>query len=218
MRRSILSLLAALSLTAALAGPAQAARPVPDLIPIEPNLTDSFISVSSRTFDPSQFYDRCSVEEGSIPDYGTYKLLRFPTTLANVGTSDLKIGDPSLLPDWYEFQPCHGHYHFKDYADYALLDGAGNVVGVGHKQGFCFVDTFPYTARSSRPRYGSCDDDQGLSKGWADIYDWSLDGQWIVVDGLPAGVYTLRVTINPARLLPESSYANNTITVPVSIP
>jgi hypothetical protein len=52
--------------------------------------------------------------------------------------------------------------------------------------------------------------DQGIQAGWSDIYDSGLPGQWIDVTGLPAGTYTLEITMNPEQALLEADYTNNT--------
>jgi hypothetical protein len=43
----------------------------------------------------------------------------------------------------------------------------------------------------------------------ADIYSYTLDGQWIDTTGVPAGTYTLRVTINPSGIVNETDYSDN---------
>jgi len=66
----------------------------------------------------------CAVIEGEIDlsSGTTRRLLRFSSTTPNVGPGDLKLGDPANGPNknFYEFAPCHGHYHFSDYAAYRL--------------------------------------------------------------------------------------------------
>ena len=63
---------------------------------------------------------------------------------------------------------------------------------------------------------------QGISVGWSDVYDASLDCQWIDVTGVAPGQYLLRVTINGgpngAHVFAESDYTDNVATVPVTIP
>jgi hypothetical protein len=86
---------------------------------------------------------------------------------------------------------------------------------------------------------------QGVSHGWADTYRFYLGGQYFVLDDnggtqdpVPPGVYYMRITVNPAfapgkrgrcprakdpltgmcHQFEESSYANNSVEVAVSIP
>jgi len=47
---------------------------------------------------------------------------------------------------------------------------------------------------------------------------FSCDCQWLDITDVAPGAYSLRVTINPDRVLTESNYDNNETTVPVTIP
>ena len=66
----------------------------------------------------------CAVIEGEIDlsSGTTRKLLRFSSLTPNTGPGPLFLGDPAEGPnaDFYVFAPCHGHYHFRDYAAYRL--------------------------------------------------------------------------------------------------
>jgi hypothetical protein len=112
----------------------------------------------------------CAVVEGAIIA-GWRTLLRFTTTTPNLGPGELFVGLPDDHPEWFEFDTCHGHSHFREYADYRLWtpEGyaqwqavraaspgacasdllAGNAklattLTAGHKQGFCVIDLVPY--------------------------------------------------------------------------
>lgn len=39
----------------------------------------------------------------------------------------------------------------------------------------------------------------GISVGWADIYNWYLADQYIEISGVPDGVYVIETTANPIR-------------------
>ncbi|HEV8202057.1 MAG TPA: lysyl oxidase family protein [Candidatus Polarisedimenticolia bacterium] len=73
-----------------------------------------------HTFAPTD----CAVVEG-MAQAGTRKMLLFATETNNLGPGGLELGDPADHPAWFEFSPCHGHYHIKDYADYRLWTPAG---------------------------------------------------------------------------------------------
>ncbi len=162
-------------------------------------------------------FKNCAVfEECALP--GFRKVMRFTVVTPNLGDADLVLGDPEQNTELFEFSPCHGHYHLKGYAEYALLrdDEERMTVLIGRKQAFCMTDSFPYTDHAGpRPKY-HCEF-QGLSVGWADIYGRDLDCQWLDVTGLSAGKYLLRVTVNPEFRLVESDYENNAATIPVTI-
>ena len=54
---------------------------------------------------------------------GRRRLLRFTAGIANVGAADLFIGNPDdyAASGFFVYAPCHGHYHFKNYARYELV-------------------------------------------------------------------------------------------------
>jgi hypothetical protein len=162
--------------------------------------------------------DHCAVVEGCVSGTGRRKLLRFDTTTPNYGPGEVFVGDPRNNARAI-FSSCHHHYHVQDYADYRLLDMAGNMVARGHKQAFCLVDLWqvPGLGGSRDPKYVDCGF-QGISAGWADIYNSGLDCQWIDITGVPSGRYILEVVVNPARMIQERDYSNNTARTEVVIP
>jgi hypothetical protein len=169
--------------------------------------------------DPNYSSDYCDIHEGLVSSPGVHKLLTFSAGSTNVGTADLRIGNPASHKDWFVYSSCHGHYHFDSYALYRLLDANGNEVATSSKVGFCIIDLFAPDPRppDTRQRYPDCDR-QGLSVGWSDVYVSTVHGQWIEIDGVPPGDYTVEVTVNWQHVLPESDYTNNTATFPVTIP
>ncbi len=165
------------------------------------------LAASWRLEDVDFAPDDCAIVEGSIAQPGLRRLLRFDTVIANFGEFPATIGDPAdpeapFTPADFEWSPCHDHFHFMGYADYELRDVAGAVVGTGHKQAFCLLDSVQVVEGRSTRRY-DCEF-QGISSGWADAYDSTLDGQWIDVTGLPEGDYALVVTVNPSGAFVES--------------
>jgi hypothetical protein len=183
--------------------------PQPDLIVWQPIL-DPYLSTES--FEAGE----CEVEEGLIT-MGTHRLLRFGTETRNIGGSDLHLPTPAERPDLFEFQECHGHYHFLGFASYRLLNGIGEEVAAGRKVSFCLEDVQRWDSASNPFGLYTCDN-QGIQAGWSDIYDSGLPGQWIDVTGLPAGTYTLEIAINPEQVLVEADYTNNATSIEVQIP
>lgn len=122
----------------------------------------------------------------------------------------------------FEWHPAHSHWHIDDVSRYALLKGSpeGPVVAEATKVTFCMIDLahrYPSMRNSpSSGRYFGCNNEfQGLSVGWSDIYSAGLPDQWVVVTGLPRGIYYLISDVNPARTFIErdgigdAPYANN---------
>src|SRR5688572_23052529 len=212
------------------------ARGCPDLEVVAADLLDQKVQV--QKFKASD----CEVIEGST-EAGRRRLLRFSTTYANSGAGDLIVGAPADHPELFEFSSCHGHYHFKEYADYRLWtpadyaewqslrsatspdrlsrdllasqpDLAARMVR-GDKQGFCMIDIVQVEPGAPGPNFTNCNTDQGISVGWADVYHKTLPGQYIDITGVPAGVYWLEVEVNAEHLLEEANYANNSAAVQV---
>ena len=156
----------------------------------------------------------CPVVEGcSIP--GKRKLMRFDVATPNYGTADLIVVRPQDHPELFVYSPCHGHYHYIDFSAYRLRNASG-VILTGRKQAFCLMDVSRYTQGASSQGY-NCSN-QGISVGWADVYDKGLDCQWLDVTDVPAGNYTLEVEINLNGVFNEGlNVYPNLVQVPVTI-
>ena len=146
---------------------------------------------------------------------GERQLLLFDVGLANIGTGDLVIGNPADHPDLFHFSTCHGHYHMDGTAGYELLTTNGQSVVTARKQGFCFRDDVMYSSNAGPGKF-TCDY-QGITIGWEDVYDRSLDCQWLDITGVPCGDYILRVVVNPDAILPELNYSNNVAEVLITL-
>jgi len=225
--------------------------PQPDLIVDQASLRQHWV-VRVEDF-PADF---CSVIEGDVTP-GTHTVVRFTVSTPNIGDADLALGDPNdhvaANDGLYEFASCHNHYHFRHYALYQLIDPVTGFVWRAAKRGFCMIDIEKYggyPGPNNNPRnFMSCGapgfpGNQGISKGWADVYVWKLGGQYFVLDGgdgqpqVPPGQYIIRITVNPGFVpqggepcrnadplqsgvchqLPESDYANNVAQVTITIP
>jgi hypothetical protein len=115
------------------------------------------------------------------------------------------------------FHPEHDHWHFNDFAYYALRSEATwQPIEQSTKVSFCVLDgdqLFPGLAGSPLDDYypGLCTASsvEGLSIGWADTYGAFLAGQGIPIVGIPAGNYCLIARSDPADRLEESKENNN---------
>jgi subtilisin-like proprotein convertase family protein len=186
---------------------AQATTPLPDL-----GLVASAVNpqITTETFAASS----CAVMEGLI-QAGTRRLIRFSTQTENQGTADLYLGNPANNP-LFVWAPCHAHYHFNNYMAYRLRDANGQIAAVGLKVGFCILDVFRWDPNAASTTLYSCTN-QGIQRGWGDLYGPTLDGQWIDITGLPDGSYTIELEANPIGIVQESNYTNNIVQVPILI-
>jgi lysyl oxidase len=183
---------------------------LPDLM-LDQDRLRAEVGISEAYFSSTS----CSVVEGCVAADGKRRLLHFSVVTPNMGDADMYLGRPSANNPIFQYSQCHNHYHFAGYALYEVLDGSGNVVVTGRKRAFCLEDferqSNPPLGGPARAQY-DCSD-QGISMGWADTYYNGLSCQFMDLSGLAAGHYTLRVTINPDRILEELSYDNNAGTV-----
>jgi hypothetical protein len=210
-------------------------NPLPDLI-VNPAVLRANLVVTRENFSQTQ----CAVVEGCVSSRGQHQLLRFAVSTPNIGAGDLVIGDPAACPGLFHQSECHGHLHYKEFADYRLWTDAGYTAWAGNrdlgsptntgnnasllqsaeangdlllgrKQGFCLIDSTRYSGDRAQ-QFTTCAY-QGLTSGYADLYGQSLDCQYIQIDGLDAGIYVLEVQVNPEWFLPEGTYNNNSATV-----
>jgi hypothetical protein len=56
-------------------------------------------------------------------------------------------------------------------------------------------------------------EDQGITAGWADVYDANLPCQFISIKSLEDGIYILEVNLNPQHVIFESTYHDNLLRV-----
>ena len=132
----------------------------------------------------------------------------------------------------YVVSDTHEHWHLLDFERYSLHRvGDGAAVARDRKTGFCLGDRFD-SAESRLPNepprpvwVGECGRGgsgllsirEGISPGYGDDYVPALEGQYLVVDGLPAGRYRLWHRVNPDGVLRESDYSNNGASVPLEL-
>ena len=128
-------------------------------------------------------------------------------------------GFSDRLAGTFVAHPEHGHIHFEDFAEYRLREvnpgeGVGAVVRNSGKVSFCLLDEvqtphdIPHAVADRT--YVECGDDvQGISVGWADVYERTLPDQWVDVTGVAPGRYWLEVAANPSARLAESDHSNN---------
>jgi hypothetical protein len=128
----------------------------------------------------------------------------------------------------YVISETHAHWHFLDFERYELRRAAdGRLVAPDLKTGFCLGDRFDasprrvsneparpvWTQECGRKSPGLLRVREGISPGYGDDYVPTLEGQYIALDGVPAGRYRLVHRVNPVRVLREADYSNNSASV-----
>ncbi len=161
----------------------------PDLYVLQEVLQTSTFLTTLTNIQP----DDCYIQEGCIAGTGDRDIVRFTTHIKNIGTQDYFIGQESDNTDQFEFDPCHGHYHYEGYAEYILYDNGGvEYPEIGFKNGFCVLDL--ECSDGGTAKYGCSN--MGISADCGDYYSSGLACQWVDITTVPVGTYTLVVRTN----------------------
>ena len=159
-------------------------------------------AISSQTFTANDH----DVQDGCVTP-GTHRIMRFDFLSYNAGNSDLVIGSPASRPDLFVWSAGHGHYHLRDFNEFLLFNANGTLATIGYKQAFCAIDIERIGPNASaNARFANCNTDQGISSGWADVYSSGLPCQYIVIDNVPNGDYTLQWTTNSKHVVAEDCF------------
>ncbi len=117
----------------------------------------------------------------------------------------------------------HNHWHFQQFAQYALLNSAQQLVVPSRKVGFCIAPTDPVDLLLPgavwQPSFlgfgGQCGSptalwvQEELPLGWADTYFQSVAGQSFNITHLPNGTYYIEIRANPEHVLYETDTSND---------
>jgi glucose/arabinose dehydrogenase len=121
----------------------------------------------------------------------------------------------------YVVSPDHRHWHLLRFDRYELRRAGSTTALVrDQKTGFCLGDRYaaperpPSSAPVYRTRCGLGEPqlmgvEEGISVGYGDDYKANLEGQYLKLNGLPAGRYVLVHQANADRRLHELDYTNN---------
>jgi hypothetical protein len=128
----------------------------------------------------------------------------------------------------------HGHYHYSSFANAHLWtsNARGERLGTAavassHKVSFCMadirIDAWAEKGDGPRTYYapdclfpassdGTTDHfKQGITRGWADVYDWYIPDQYIEVSNVTDGFYRLEFCADPFNEIEEENEDNNCI-------
>ena len=127
----------------------------------------------------------------------------------------------------------HEHWHLLRFDRYTLRRaGRPGTVVADRKTGFCLGDRFeaslghqlpgepaqpPFTRNCGLGHPEFLRITEGISVGFGDDYGPYLEGQYLVLDGLPEGRYDLIHEVNAGRELLEQRYDNNRSCVRLAI-
>jgi hypothetical protein len=175
----------------------------------------------------ANFYIQTTTFYSSTPDVvdgciqpGKHRILRFDFLVHNASRNDLILGSPEAQPELFIYSNGHDHYHINNFNEYQLVDRYGMWATYGSKQPFCLFDNRRITDWASPRRQfrrSDCNTNQGISAGWADLYQGDLVCQFIAIDGVQDGDYALIASTNTQRVVEESNYEDNTTCIGLRI-
>jgi hypothetical protein len=119
------------------------------------------------------------------------------------------------------FDSDHGHIHFDEFSEYALLDSHLRPLRqtkAAKKVSFCIIDFHQWKAGlEGDPTTGAfgCGAFQGIDVGYEDTYESSIPGQFIDITGVPDGTYYVYDSATTA--LEETNKKNNAAMVEIEI-
>lgn len=224
--------------------------PAPDATPQPPEVTDPRVSaLIGKALLPDLMTQ--VPRDLSVERLGSEYRLRLTNEYTNVGQGALRLQGENIGTEThaiqhlldaggntvetydvsqFEWHESHSHWHINHVSRYSLLKGSpdGPVVAEAEKVTFCMIDlSHRYPGMRNSPATGTyfgCNQEfQGLSVGWSDIYSAGLPDQWVVITGLPRGIYYLVSTVNPERTfierdgVGENPYANNAAWVKIRL-
>jgi hypothetical protein len=120
------------------------------------------------------------------------------------------------LAGYFEFHTAHHHWHVNDFAAYEVRKDdpfTGPLIAKSDKVSFCLIDITQLRGfKGSRQVFADCKTQegvQGISVGYADVYDSFLPDQWVDLDTdpahpVPAGDYFLVNVADPDNLILET--------------
>ena len=125
----------------------------------------------------------------------------------------------------FDSQQGHNHWHFEQFARYALLNSAKSLAVRSHKVGFCIAPTdavdlllpqAKWRTSFGGPGFFSCGSPtvlwvaEQMPVGWGDTYIQSIAGQNFDITNVPNGTYYIEVIANPEKILHETTMRNDT--------
>ena len=117
----------------------------------------------------------------------------------------------------------YNHWHFEQFARYALLNSSMKLAVPSHKEAFCIGASDPVDLLARHAVWqppvvglaGQCGQQtalwvqESLPVGWGDTYIQSIPGESFNISKVPNGTYYIEVVANPLRLLHETSTRND---------
>jgi Lysyl oxidase len=167
--------------------------------------------------------------QGHRPDQSTPEMVADQLLMAGDATAEVV---PAVGRMRFVRSPDHNHWHLLKFDRYELRRaGSGRTIVRDRKSGFCLGDRYSvdglelpaaapapvYTSRCGLGQSGMLSLTEGISVGYGDIYQPYLEYQQLPIDGLRNGRYVLAHSVNVGGTLRETSTANDSASVLISL-
>lgn len=145
---------------------------------------------------------------------GTRRVLSIGFDVANRGTQDLVLGDPSQSP-YATNIPCSDNLYFEGLHRYTLRDAKNKVVKISETPQHCLRDDRRENPKASANKLYTCSQIQGLQAGWIYSESPELRCAFVDVTDIAPGTYTLEILMDPHNWVAETVKTNNSVLIPV---
>lgn len=187
-------------------------------------LGNEIVNIHSGPLDLRPRAQDCDGNGDRTDDRTTYQRIYRDRNGDGYFTRDTDTAFRTVRAGCMHFHPAHDHWHFDDFALYALrayrADGSiGSVIRSSGKVSYCVGDNYrrfgwlagsPARGYYGRPATGCKRDDvMGLSTGWGDLYGALTPGQFIDITNVRDGVYCLVSRADPLNKIVERNERNN---------
>lgn len=192
-----------------------ASKAAPDLVP-DPTFGSSFW-IEDRSVPPGS----CDFARGCVAAPGIRRLLHFSQSAVNQGFEDLVVPALRSRPDLYETDVCTNQPALRAVlTEVALSTLDGQTVRIARPRTSCVADTSQASTGPATACTAQFDcTTQGIQAGWkADLTTKSTSCAFLDITGVAPDSYNVTLTVNPDRAFDETSYDNNSMTVPIVIP
>jgi hypothetical protein len=234
MHLRTLPALALLALAAALPAPALAADLLPDLDQEQPDAVEVTVDHSGASERFHLGFDSSTDNAGAGPlTIDAHRSSTDEPQMVADQTIEQSDGGTRTVPAvghlQYTYSADHQHWHYLGFVHYELRSAYDySLVAPDQKTGFCLGDrynthldqTLPgeppdrvYYSFCGKGRTDLLELREGISVGWGDFYEATLEGQFVDLTGVPAGEYYLVQRANADHKLLESDYSNNESTL-----
>lgn len=182
---------------------------------------------------PTLYFDTWAMNLGTVPVQLKFGGLESPETAIAEQCISWRSAENHLCREFvpvggFSWHQEHAHFHFNEFAAYELrrlrpngrVDySAKGLVSTNEKVSFCLIDSRRLRDdASSTGFYSTCTPTiEGISPGYADIYNSELAGQQLSLEGLVDGRYALVIKMDYLDHIHETNDDDNVVEATIEL-